>query len=118
MRSVIAAIIDFKPRTIHVNCSSRIRFCNWRLPSEARAGQGDWQGVATASGREGEGVGGRAQGVGICTLAIRLRPRVDSTRIASRIDCNLQGRRGREAGRQGGRGQGMQLVHCSVGRAV
>lgn len=34
--SVIAAIIDFKPRTIHVNCSSRIRFHNWRLPSGLR----------------------------------------------------------------------------------
>lgn len=90
--SVIAAIIDFKPRTIHVNCSSRIRFHNWRLPSGVRP---------TSEGkvwpvRRGRGVG-RAQGVGICTLAIRLRPRVDSNcrGIASHcIDCNLQGKRG------------------------
>lgn len=116
--SVIAAIIDFKPRTIHVNCSSRIRFHNWRLPSGVRP---------TSEGkvwpvRRGMGVGVEHKVLAFARLQSgsgleSIRIAEESLRIALTATCKVSG--GLVQGVQGrGRVRAPQLVHCSVGRPV
>lgn len=121
--SVIAAIIDFKPRTIHVNCSSRIRFHNWRLPSGVRSkSEGKVWPVCRGVGVAGEewiehkvlAFARLQSGSGLESIRIA----EESLHIALTATCKVGGAQWGQRGRGEGACQWRQLLHCSVGRPV